>query len=187
MKLKLLLVFTSFLIISCGCNDDGFESFELNVFERTVIPFETQTTKEFIDNSSQLINSTISEKTIEDINLNASDDESCFTSLVERNQSSYQFDNSEKIYYVTVEKRKFNYTEFYIYSDEQEYYTIQDLETENLELELTDIIIDGFEFSEIFHLTSNNQDTEFETIIYSAQNGIEYLKYRNGNYLKLNE
>lgn len=184
MKLSFLILF-SFLIVSCGCNDDGFESFELNTFEKIVIPFENETLVEFSDTNAEIITAVISKKTEQNYNLNSSDDESCFTSLVERNECTYKFDNSDKLYYITIEKRKFNYTDFYIYSNSQEYYTTQGLETENIEEELTNITIDGFDFNQIFYLISNNSETEFESIVYSAENGIEFIKYRNGNYLKL--
>lgn len=188
MKLRLILsLFISFMITSCGCNDDGFESFELNSFEKNVIPFDNNTNIEFIDNNSQTTDAIISEKVTDSFDLNSSDDESCFTSLVEYSECKYEFGNSDKIYYVRIAKRKFNYTDFFIYSDSQEYYTIQDLETENLELELTDISIDGFDYTQVFHLTSNNPETEFESIIYSTQNGIEFIKYRNGNHIRINE
>jgi len=52
-KLSLLLL-SSFLVVGCGCNDDCFESFKLNTFEKIVIPFENETIVEFLDNNTEM-------------------------------------------------------------------------------------------------------------------------------------
>ncbi|HEX8268473.1 MAG TPA: hypothetical protein VF581_01160 [Flavobacterium sp.] len=186
MRPKLILLFlTVALVTGCGCNDEGSETFELNPFERSVIPFSTEIVVEYLDENNQTVNATISRETTEFINLNSSDDESCFVSLSERNECTYKFANSDKIYYVAIQKRN-NYADFNIYSSDQQYFIVQDLDAENIEAGLIDLSIGGFSFTQVFHFISPDPESEIESIIYSAQNGIEFIKYRSGSFLKLN-
>lgn len=187
MKLKQLVVYGfAWFAISCGCTDDSFVSYSLNTFEQDVIPFTSMQTATYTTESMQTVTATITAKTVQEVNLRASDDESCATELVAQQWCSYQFSNSDLLYTVEVSKDSGNYTSLTIRTTAYEYYYLANQEIDNLEEALTTVTIDGYTFSDVFYLTNHNPDTTLEAIVYSSQNGIEYMKYRNGTALRIN-
>ncbi|WP_157632548.1 hypothetical protein [Cochleicola gelatinilyticus] len=181
---KILLFIISITIFGCGCNDDGFESFELTEFERSLIPFTTEQNVQFINQESELLDATITAKTIDNFNLNSSDDESCMVTLVESHRNQLILNGTGQDFFVFVQKSR-NLTEFIITSGVRDF-AIDGCETnfETIVQATTNYTSDGFSFENVFILENCGTENLISTFIYSSQNGIEFIKYDNGNYLK---
>ena len=190
---NIIIVVSVLFLTGCRCKQETVKT-SLNTYERTIIPNTKSKVLEYKNEKGEIINATVSGKEISEKNLNASDDEGCFSNLVEVHQYNITFSDSSKSLFVTIEKARQNKTVFWIYEIDNNYsttasYSIQNSDTQNIEEELVNVSIEGFQYNNvfIFDLNSYSTDNEFEKIIYSSNNGIVFLKKKEGGYLKLEE
>ena len=187
MRKSISYLLIAFVAYSCGCNDDSFESFELNEFERTIIPFTTEQNLEYINQSSQLFDAILSEKTIDNFNLNSSDDESCAVTLVETHRVEFTLTATNQEFLILVEKSRTD-TQFNIVTDSR-FFAINNCTStfEIIEPPTTDFSSDGFDFENVYIFDNCGSESLISKIIYSSVNGVEFIKLENGDYLKLVE
>ncbi|MGB3590059.1 MAG: hypothetical protein WBA16_00100 [Nonlabens sp.] len=171
------------VLLSCGCNDDSFESFELDLFEKNVIPFTTSSdlTYRSSDGSTTAIQATA--KAIELSNRYSSDDESCAISLEEYQINNYVSTAGELLYEVRIFKSTV-FTSFQITDDDRAVYFIDGYEGVELEDFQETVITNGFQFNDVFTFIPFST-SEVEFILYSTEDGINFIKYVDGSYLIL--
>lgn len=192
MKITIVL-FSMLFFVGCGCKEETVR-YSLNSFEKSAIPYNETKLLEYKDATGDIIVATAFNKEVLEMNLNSSDDEGCFNNIVESQSFDLSFNNSNKILYIKIAKSYNNRTTLDIsetdtlQKDMLGIYTIKNLDTQDLQQKLTNVSIDGFQYNSVFVLevNPNNNESEFEKIIFSAQEGIVHLKKRAGGYLKLN-
>lgn len=189
----IIVLFIMLFFLGCGCKEETVRYF-LNTYEKSIIPYNEIKLVEYKDENGEIITASASKKEILEVNLNSSDDEGCFNNIIESQSFDLIFNNSNKVLYVKIAKSYNNKTTFDISETDtlqqnmSGLYIINNLDTEDLEQKLTNVSIDGFQYNSVFVLevNPNNNESEFETIVFSAQEGIVHLKKRAGGYFKLN-
>lgn len=184
---KLCCISLIYLFVSgCGCRDDGFESYELTEFERGIIPFVTEQSVEYRDQSNNLFSGFNSAKIEENQGLNNSDDESCMLIVVETQRHLLRLMDYEDEFVTYIGKNASNDTTFNVIVNRIHYSTLDcDNQVQSIETPTTDYSSDGFTFEDVYVLEFCNPDSPLSNIVYSLENGIEFIKYEDGNYLKL--
>lgn len=193
MLLMLTTMFSILFFVGCGCKEETVR-YSLNSFEKSIIPYNETKLLEYKDANGDIIAATAMKKEVLEINLNSSDDEGCFNNIVESQSFDLSFNNSNKLLYVKIAKSYNNRTTFDIsesdtlQKDMLGIYLIKNLDTQDLEQNLSNVSIDGFQFNNVFVFEVNpiNIESEFETIVFSPKEGIVFLKKRAGGYLKIN-
>lgn len=188
-------VFSMLFFVGCGCKEETVRYF-LNSYEKSIIPYNQTKLLEYKNENGEIIGAIASKKEVLEVNLNSSDDEGCFSTIIESEFFGLSFNNLNKNLFVKIEKTYNNKTTFEIRDNNIEgqvpsyLYTLDNLDVQISEQDLTNISIDGFEYIGVFvfKLSPNSINTEskFETIVFSPQQGIVHLKIRSGGYLKLN-
>ena len=177
---ELFFLLTLTMLSGCGCTDDVTLNYQLTEFEKSLIPFNTDTEVEFITDSQVVVKGLNTAKKTEVMDLNFSDDESCMSTLIEIQENELKFENIEKQFSYRVAKN-FGNTSSIGASDGIISYGAEETSTENLEERLTNISTDGFEFNSVIILKSIDNST---FIICKANKGIEFIKNSDGSYLK---
>ena len=188
-----IVIFSILFFVGCGCKEETFRYF-LNSYEKSIIPYNETKLVEYKNENGEIITASASKKEILEVNLNSSDDEGCFNNIIESQSFDFIFNNSNKVLYIKIAKSYNNKTTFDISETDtlqqnmSGLYIINNLDTQDLEQKLTNVSIDGFQYNNVFVLevNPNNNESEFETIVFSAQEGIVHLKKRAGGYLRLN-
>ncbi|SEC56938.1 hypothetical protein SAMN05192540_3500 [Maribacter dokdonensis] len=181
MNLRNLLFLLALTMISgCGCTDDVTLDYQLTDFEKSLIPFDSDTEVEFITDGQVIIKALNTEKTIEIMDLNFSDDESCMSTLIEIHENELIFENEGKQFGYRVAKNHGNSSNIGA-TDGIISYCAEETTTENLEERLTNISTDGFEFNNVIVLNSIDNST---FIVCKANRGIEFIKNSDVSYLK---
>ena len=181
MNLRNLLFFITLTILSgCGCTDDVILDYQLTDFEKSLIPFDSDTEVEFITDAQVIIKALNTAKTIEVMDLNFSDDESCMSTLIEIQENELRFENGGRQFGYRVAKN-FGNTSNIGATDGIISYGVEETNTESLEERLTNISTDGFEFNNVIVLNSIDNST---FIVCKANRGIEFIKNSDGSYLK---
>lgn len=186
-------VFSMLFFLGCGCKEETVRYF-LNTYEKSMIPYNETKLLEYKDEKGEIIVASASKKEVLTQSLN--EDEGCFSTIIESEFFDLSFNNLNKNLFVKIEKTYNNKTSFEIRDNNIEgqvpsyLYTLDNFDNQISEQDLTNISIDGFEYSGVFvfKLSPNSINTEskFETIVFSPQQGIVHLKIRSGGYLKLN-
>ncbi|PHN92597.1 hypothetical protein CSC80_16775 [Maribacter sp. 6B07] len=181
MNLRNLLFLLALTMLSgCGCTDDVTLDYQLTDFEKSLIPFDSDTEVEFITDDQVIIKALNTEKTIEIMDLNFSDDESCMSTLIEIHENELIFESEGKQFGYRVAKNHGNSSNIGA-TDGIISYGAGETNTENLEERLTNISTDGFEFNNVIVLNSIDNST---FIVCKANRGIEFIKNSDGSYLK---
>ncbi len=192
--MKNAIVLLSILFFTgCGCKHETVR-YPLNSYEKNIIPYNESQLLEYKDENYKTNLSTAFKKEVLEIDLNSSDDEGCLSNIIESQSFELSFNNSNKKFHVNIEKSYNNKTKFEIYEvnplEQNTFalYGIEGLNTQNLEQVLTNFSIDGFQYNNVFvfEVKSSSIESEFETIVFSPQEGIVFLKKRAGGFLRLN-
>lgn len=188
-------IFSMLFFVGCGCKEETVRYF-LNTYEKSIIPYNETKLIEFKDENGEIIVASASKKEVLEVNLNSSDDEGCFSTIIESEFFDLSFNNLNKNLFVKIEKTYNNKTSFEIRDNNIEgqvpsyLYTLDKFDDQISEQDLTNISIDGFEYTGVFIFklspNSTSTDSKFETIVFSPQQGIVHLKMRSGGHLKLN-
>jgi hypothetical protein len=184
---KLLALGILLIITSCGCQDDGTDNFLLSEFENGIIPFQSTTSVLFIDENNDQFMGSYSEKQSEIIDLDIGDDESCSSTNIETQFIVLSIPDKSLNLEITLGKVRGNRTTFTI-ENIPEILSVENCSglIENIEGKLTDVNIQGFEFNMIYDFNACEISDEIKRIIYSRNNGIEFIEFNNDSYLRLN-
>jgi hypothetical protein len=185
---KKSIVYTIGLLTLIGCckPENLYES-ELTEYEKSLIPYESYSSIDFVDN----LGNPISARTqLKELKLNAhQNEEECdyetfeYLSLIVRinyndlildiNIGSFKDNVSLNIQTITPHPRaSYSLTCFGDHS-------------RPIENKLTDVSIFGFEYQDVFVFEDCNQGSEISRIIYSPKRGIELIEFESGAYIKL--
>ncbi len=189
----LITMFVMLFFVGCGCKQETVR-YSLNSFEKSIIPYNETKLLEYKDENGEIIVATASKKEVLTQSLN--EDEGCVSTIIESEFFDLSFNNLNKNLFVKIEKTYNNKTTFEIRDNNIEgqvpsyLYTFDNFDVQVSEQDLTNISIDGFEYTGVFIFklspNSTSTDSKFETIVFSPQQGIVHLKMRSGGYLKLN-
>lgn len=176
------------------CEKEVVERYELTSFEKDLIPFTEHSRLNYINEEGEIVVGLTQPKTIE-IVTDYEDEESWSAWEHEKLTNYVGFEDREFVFEILVEKsaageqtffeiRKsildtFGSTQYFLPDCERENQAIEDL--------LTDISLHGFEFNDVYLFLDCYMESEIEKMVYSAEKGIEFITYKNGNYLKLQE
>ena len=190
MKLDKITLILFFIISGC-CNDEIVESFRLNEFEKSLIPYDSYNELTFIDNDGNtfIANSQAKESIID---TSRPGPESC--QLTEYEYETNFLDFQSKDILIKLELSSLYDTSFSLSltSDNSDnngvfYLSCEGLFNLSIEERLTDISINQFDFQNVLIFQNCSESTEIERIVYSNINGIEFIEYNNGKWLKLSE
>ncbi|RRA95010.1 hypothetical protein [Paenimyroides viscosum] len=189
----LITMFVMLFFVGCGCKQETVR-YSLNSFEKSIIPYNETKLLEYKDENGEIIVATASKKEVLTQSLN--EDEGCVSTIIESEFFDFSFNNLNINLFVKIEKTYNNKTTFEIRDNNIEgqvpsyLYTFDNFDVQVSEQDLTNISIDGFEYTGVFIFklspNSTSTDSKFETIVFSPQQGIVHLKMRSGGYLKLN-
>ncbi len=189
----LITMFVLIFFVGCGCKQETVR-YSLNSFEKSIIPYNETKLLEYKDENGEIIVATASKKEVLTQSLN--EDEGCVSTIIESEFFDFSFNNLNINLFVKIEKTYNNKTTFEIRDNNIEgqvpsyLYTFDNFDVQVSEQDLTNISIDGFEYTGVFIFklspNSTSTDSKFETIVFSPQQGIVHLKMRSGGYLKLN-
>ncbi len=189
----LITMFVMLFFVGCGCKQETVR-YSLNSFEKSIIPYNETKLLEYKDENGEIIVATASKKEVLTQSLN--EDEGCVSTIIESEFFDFSFNNLNINLFVKIEKTYNNKTTFEIRDNNIEgqvpsyLYTFDNFDDLISEQDLTNISIDGFEYTGVFIFklspNSTSTDSKFETIVFSPQQGIVHLKMRSGGYLKLN-
>lgn len=189
----LITMFVMIFFVGCGCKQETVKYF-LNSYEKSIIPYNETKLLEYKNENGEIIVATASKKEVLTQSLN--EDEGCVSTIIESEFFDFSFNNLNKNLFVKIEKTYNNKTTFEIRDNNIEgqvpsyLYTFDNFDDLISEQDLTNISIDGFEYTGVFIFklspNSTSTDSKFETIVFSPQQGIVHLKMRSGGYLKLN-
>ena len=191
MKKILFLIAVTLLFYGCGCEDEIVESYKLNEFEKSLIPYESYQELSFIDDEGNtfIANSQPKENIID---TNRAGPESCRLTEYEEETNFLNFQSKNILIKLELTADNFTYFSLGITSENSDNNGLFDLACEelfNLSIQerLTDISINQFEFQNVLVFQNCSESTEIERIVYSNINGIEFIEFNNGKWLKLNE
>ena len=175
------------LLTSCGCPDDAENNFTLNEFENGIIPFETTTEVDFEDENSVQFVGTYSDKQTEIKDIDSGNDEECFATNIETQFIVLTIPDKSINLEISLGKTRGNRTTFTI-ENMPELFVIDECLgiVENVEEKLTDVSVQNFTFNSIFDFNPCSENSEIERILYSRNNGVEFIEFSNGSYLRLN-
>lgn len=189
----LITMFVLIFFVGCGCKQETVR-YSLNSFEKSIIPYNETKLLEYKDENGEIVVATASKKEVLTQSLN--EDEGCVSTIIESEFFDFSFNNLNINLFVKIEKTYNNKTTFEIRDNNIEgqvpsyLYTFDNFDVQVSEQDLTNISIDGFEYTGVFIFklspNSTSTDSKFETIVFSPQQGIVHLKMRSGGYLKLN-
>jgi len=190
MKNYILIIFF-FTIISGCCKDELVESYGLNEFEKTLIPYNSLQDLKFIDEEGNIFiaNSQPKESVLD---LDRAGPESCEITEFEVETSFLDFQS--KNISIKLELVASDFTDFILRTsnstpnlNERFDLACEGLFSMTIEERLTNLTIDSFEYQNVLVFQNCSESIQIEKIIYSLVNGIEFIKFNEGKWLKLNE
>lgn len=190
-KITLIL----FLIISGCCKDEIVQSNKLNEFEKSLIPYISYQELTFIDNEGNTFIANSQPKEII-IDTDREGPESCRLTEYEEETNFLNFPSKDILLKLELRANYGTYFSLTVASESDNNNNNNngrfDLACEglfNLSIEerLTDLSINQFDFQNILVFQNCSESTEIEQIIYSTINGIEFIEFSDGKWLKLNE
>ncbi len=191
MKKILPLFAITLLIYSCICEDEIVESYKLNEFEKSLIPYTSYQELGFVDDEGNtfIANSQPKESIID---TNRAGPESCRLTEYEEETNFLNFQSKGILIKLELTADNFTYFSLGITSENSDNNGLFDLACEglfNLSIQerLTDISINQFDFQNVIVFQNCSESTEIERIIYSNINGIEFIEFNDGKWIKLNE
>lgn len=188
---KIFSIFAVSLIIHSCCKDEIVESYKLNVFEKILIPYTSYQEFNFIDDQGNtfIANSQPKESQIYTDRVGP---ESCRLIEFERETNFLNFQSKGILIKLELIADEFTYFSLRITSENSDNNGRFDLGCQglfNLSIQerLTDISINQFEFKNVLVFQNCSESTGIERIVYSNINGIEFIEFDDGKWLKLNE
>ncbi|OWW25047.1 hypothetical protein B4Q04_10895 [Zobellia sp. OII3] len=185
-------VSTSFilLLIVTGCsNCDGDENNLLSDEEKGLIPFSVDTSINFANDASETVIGNYSQKESEITNLDSGNDGDCSATNVEREFTTLELSGLEVGFNIVVRKGRNNELFFLISQsdDNNERFAVDDCDgiVDDLDNFLQDISAKGFEFTDVYVFNSCTENSIVQRVLYSSTNGVEFIEFSDGSYLKL--
>lgn len=190
MKKLVILSLTFLLCFNCS-DDDDVVVYQLNDFEKSIIPFDEMTEMQFVNQDLETFTATNTQR-LEGIVTSTS-----YDSNVSKSESV-----SNEINFIDLELNLFNLvrkssdiTVFSITNLEvvgeafpNSCFLVDNTNDINLEDALTDITIQGFEYNSVFSFENCDYfegiDNPVTSIIYSVERGIEFIEFLDGTYLR---
>ena len=195
MKKIYLISFTILTFISCE-KDDTRIFRQLSEFERTIIPFEEKETVEFVNELSEIVTANV---TARNFRTSYSPTRNWPVYELEYVDNTYIFESIEEEFFFHISKTPDDNTLFNIYFLTEmddligaiDIQGCEKIEIQDLELYLIDTTVNGFDYTNVFKFEPCDDDeTDDEInlvitqIIYSVENGIEFIEYEDGTYLR---
>ena len=159
-KVFLILLFATLITSGC-CRDEIVDSYRLNQFEKTLIPYNTYEELKFINEEENIVIINSQPKTTS-ISSDRYGPESCRLFETEA--------TSTYLYIPNLELRL----------------ACVGLFDRDIEERFTDISIGEFNFQNIVVFQDCQGYSPITQIIYSIENGVEFIEFSNGKWLKLN-
>lgn len=191
MKKVIPLIVTILLVYSCGCKDEIVESFRLSEFEKTLIPYTSHEEISYIDDEGAIFiaNSQPKESIID---TRRAGPDSCMLTEYEEETNLLNFQSKDiliELRLTASNSRRFSITTRSDNSNNNGRFDLActGLFDVSIEERLTDVSINQFDFQNVFVFQNCSETSGIERIIYSNSNGIEYIEFTDGKWLKLNQ
>ncbi len=187
---KILVVFSALVLTGC-CKDQIVASYPFSTFDRNIIPYLSVDNYTFVNEDGESI---IAVSTPFELKTDTDrpGPESCDLYQYQELKSMLRFESLN--FDIVIELNSNYQTDMLLFDQRYGEYNIRRLHLErkygdflSLEESLRNISIAGFEFENVLVFNDNNDHSELHKIILSPQNGIEFIEYDNGGYLKFVE
>lgn len=174
----LLLVLLIQLLQGCTCKE--ISDLSLTEYQQTLIPYQSADVLIFEDQNKQSIQAQVTAKIRDDFSYVES--ESCDPAIAERELASLRIPAIDRSFEIRVNAR---IPTFEIAFENSVYWPSCPYD-EVLEENLTDVTVDGYVYQDVFQFAfCAFIDSEIEFILYSPTNGVEFIKFEDGTYLRL--
>lgn len=175
------------LMSSCGCPDDQTNTFLLNEFENRIIPFQTITTLSFTDENLNEFDGSYSEKLTEIKDIDSGNDEECYATNIETQFIVLTIPDKNLRLEISLRKSRNDRTTFSI-ENIPGLFVIEECSTlvENIQEKLIDVDIRNFSYASVFEFKACDDNSDINRILYSLENGIEFIEFDDDTYLRLN-
>lgn len=180
-----------FILHGC-CEDEIVRSYRLNTFEKSLIPFHSSQKLTFIDEEGNIFFAHRGPKKVL-IDTERSGPESCQLTEYEKETASIAFQSNDGREVLSIWLELTSYGTSFSLSGVKNSSSIEQFElgcdAVNLSIEerFTDVSMDQFDFKNVLIFQNCATSSEIERIIYSRVNGIEFIAFKNGKWLKLDE
>ncbi|WP_289040500.1 hypothetical protein [uncultured Zobellia sp.] len=183
------LSFLLFLVLGGCCKDEIVESKELNEFEKSLIPYNSFQELNFIDEQGNTViaNSQPKESIFDK---RRAGPESCRLFEYEREINSLNFQSQNIL--IKIELNNESLTDFFLtvirehaLPNEKFDLACDELFSLTIQERLTNLTVNQFDFENILVFQNCSESAEIVKIIYSPTNGIEFIEFDNGTWLKL--
>ncbi len=183
---KYYLMILVIFLAGC-CKDEIVGRDPLSDYEKELIPYKGYIEIEYLNEDGEIIIAqSIPTKLESDIWRPGP--ESC--SLREYQKSYSYLIFSSQDFTLKLEVNKLLYGEFTIQIGRGESYFFSQgcriILDQPIEQRITNISLAGYDFTNVLVLENCSADSEIDKIIYSSENGIEYLEFSNGSFFKIN-
>lgn len=185
------LSFLLFLVINGCCKDEIVETKTLDEFEKSLISYNSLQELNFIDDQGNTFIATSQPKESM-FDTRRSGPESCRLFEYERETSSLNFQSQDIL--IRIELNNESFTEFFLTVTREQSLLNEKfgLECEGLfnltiQERLTGLMVNQFDFQNILVFQNCSESAEIVKIIYSPTNGIEFIEFNNGKWLKLDK
>ena len=169
-----------FLFLFSGCSCRTLQDLSLTPFERTLIPFQGPTDLLYLDQDQMEVPARTTAKTADVIQY--SETESCDPADAERQFINLRIPDRGLDLEITVQATE---PTFQIAFDDSVYWPSCPFTNNYPEL-ISDVSVDGFDFAQVFRFEyCIFEDSSITFILYSAEEGIEFIKFDDGSYLYL--
>lgn len=185
-------IIISFILLCClvsCCQDEIVTSYEISEDTKDIIPFNQDRTLIYVSQQDITFTASAKQKKLE-INTERLGAESCDLIANEILTSSVFISTFEFGFKFILEKDWFDRLNFHVeryWKDggSQIFKTDCDQSSFYNADSFTDIVINGYSFSNVLIVDNCQADSGIDRIIFSPENGIEYVDFNDGRFLKL--
>ena len=184
-KLSLIL----YLVLSGCCKDEIVESESLDEFEKSLIPYTSFQDLNFIDDQGTTIIAASQPKESM-FDTRRAGPESCRLFEYEREINSLNFQSLDIL--IRIELNNESFTDFFLIvireqslPNEKFDLACEELFNLNIQERLKSLTVREFNFQNVLVFQNCSESAEIVQIIYSPTNGIEFIEFNNGAWLKL--
>jgi len=182
-----LWIFCLIFVVSCSTDEDP-STIRLNSFEKSLIPYDSQTLVDFSDQDGEILSVLATARQQDELFASSSGSD---PKELEQISNQMVVLGADLDFIIQVGKTIDGKTNFFIREQfEQQSFNASSCETrvDDLKPFLTELTVGEISYSQVFdfEICSLNEasDLELVRIIYSAERGIEYLEFENGDFLK---